>query len=96
MDGSRYAAVQLFDLRSTAGAVRNLRAAGGQHQPVHSICHTPADELVCATVCGVWGWAGGTKSDGRGWASGTYLGSTGDEGAPAEQLQIQVRRKWRH
>lgn len=61
VDGSRCAAVLLFDLRSTAGAVRKLRAAARQRQPVHSICHTANDELVCATMGGVWAWGGGTN-----------------------------------
>lgn len=83
VDGTRVSAVQLFDLRSTAGAVRKLRAAAGQRQPIHSICHTADDLLLCATMGGVWGWGHGTKS-------GSGSGS-GEE--QAERLQIQVHNR---
>lgn len=79
VDGTRMSAIQLFDLRSTAGAVRKLRAAARQRQPIHSICHTADDLLLCATMGGVWAWGGGTKGAG---------GGSGEE--QAERLQIQV------
>lgn len=81
VDGTRVSAVQLFDLRSTAGAVRKLRAAARQRQPIHSICHTADDLLLCATMGGVWAWGGGTKGAGGGSGSGEEQ---------AERLQIQV------
>lgn len=86
VDGCRTAAVLLFDLRSTRGAIRKLRAAASQRQPVHSICHTEDDHLLCATMGGVWAWGAGTNTEG---------GSTGvkngdEEGQTAERLQIQV------
>lgn len=81
------AAVALYDLRSTTGAVRKIRAVTNQRQPVHSICHTAEDELFCATMGGVWAWGGGTKGAG---ASGQ---GEGREEALAEQLQIQVIRE---
>lgn len=83
VDGTRTSAVQLFDLRSTAGAVRKLRAAASQRQPIHSICHTADDLLFCATMGGVWAWGGGTKEGGESEAW------DGEEQA-AEKLQIQV------
>lgn len=79
VDGTRTSAVQLFDLRSTAGAVSKLPAAARQRQPIHSICHTADDALLCATMGGVWAWGGGTKTGGSG---------RGEE--QAERLQIQV------
>lgn len=83
VDADRTAAVLLYDLRSTAGAVGKFRAAAQQRQAVHSICHTTEDEIICATMGGVWAWGGGTKGGGSGG---------GDESA-AEQLQIQVKRE---
>lgn len=83
VDGSRTAAVMLYDLRSTSGAVRKLRAAARQQQAIHSVCHTAEDELLCATMGGVWAWGGGTN--------GGDPGETGaHEDAVAERLQIQV------
>lgn len=92
VDSSRCAAVLLFDLRSTAGAVRKLRAAARQRQPVHSICHTPGDHLVCATMGGVWAWWGGTKGGGGNSdeGQGGRLGADASSTIPAEQLQIQA------
>lgn len=83
VDGSRTAAVMLYDLRSTSGAVRKLRAAARQQQAIHSVCHTAEDELLCATMGGVWAWGGGTKSGDPG-------GTGAQEEAVAERLQIQV------
>lgn len=83
VDGTRVSAVQLFDLRSTSGAVLKLRAAARQRQPIHSICHTADDLLLCATMGGVWAWGGGTKGAGGGGGSGS-----GEE--QAERLQTQV------
>ena len=80
VDGTRVSAVQLFDLRSTSGAVRKLRAAAKQRQPIHSICHTADDLLLSATVGGVWSWGGGTKG-----------GEGGGGEDQAERLQTQVR-----
>lgn len=76
----------LYDLRSTSGAVRKLRAAAQQQQAIHSVCHTAQDELLCATMGGVWAWGGGTK--------GGDPGGTGAKEEPvAERLQIQVGRQ---
>lgn len=88
VDGTRTAAVQLFDLRSTAGAVGKLRAAASQRQPVHSICHTANDLLFCATMGGVWAWSGGTKGDVG--VGERQEGRCGKENM-AERLQIQVK-----
>ncbi|CAM9625482.1 unnamed protein product [Scytosiphon promiscuus] len=82
VDSTRTAAVQLFDLRSTAGAVRKLRAAARQRQPVHSICHTADDMLLCATMGGVWAWGGGT--------AGGEGDRENEEEQTASQLQIQI------
>ncbi|CAM9676450.1 unnamed protein product [Ectocarpus sp. 12 AP-2014] len=83
VDGTRTSAVQLFDLRSTAGAVRKVRAAASQRQPIHSICHTADDLLFCATMGGVWAWGGGTKEGGGSEAWDR-------EEQAAEKLQIQA------
>lgn len=97
VDGTRTAAVQLFDLRSTAGAVGRLRAAASQRQPVHSICHTATDLLLCATMGGVWGWGGGTKGGdvigGGGGGGESQEGRRGDQNV-AERLQIQVTARY--
>eukprot|EP00752_Nemacystus_decipiens_P012701 g11253.t1 len=85
VDGTRVSAVQLFDLRSTSGAVLKLRAAARQRQPIHSICHTAHDLLLCATMGGVWAWGGGTKVTGAGAGGGS---GGGEE--QAERLQIQA------
>lgn len=90
VDASRCAAVLLFDLRSTAGAVRKIRAAAGQRQPIHSICHLPGDQLVCATMGGVWAWRGGTKSVGGAGGAGSVKLGVEDAEEQAERLQIQV------
>ena len=91
VDSSRTSAVALYDLRSTAGAVRKLRAAANQQQPVHSVCHTAEDELLCATMGGVWAWGGGTKG------GDPAPSESGDREEPvAEQLQIQVKRSEWH
>lgn len=89
VDGTRTAAVQLFDLRSTAGAVGKLRAAASQRQPVHSICHTSDDLLFCATMGGVWAWGGGTKG-GVGVGERPESGREKQNTVVAERLQIQV------
>lgn len=97
VDSTRTAAVLLFDLRSTSGAVRKLRAAARQRQPVHTICHTGSDRLLCATMGGVWGWEGGTTGGEVG--VGTVGGGGGGGGVEqqqeqtATQLQIQVSNK---
>lgn len=97
VDSTRTAAVLLFDLRSTKGAVRKLRAAAKQRQPVHGICHTKDDRLVCATMGGVWGWEGGTTG---GEAAVDTAGGSGGGGdveqqqeQMASQLQIQVNQE---
>lgn len=85
VDETRISALQLFDLRSTAGAVLKLRAAARQRQPIHSICHTADDLLLSATMGGVWAWEGGTKGAG---------GEDGSEEEQAERLQIQVPKRF--
>ena len=92
VDSTRTAAVLLFDLRSTSGAVRKLRAAASQRQPVHGICHTENDRLLCATMGGVWGWEGGTTGGETGVET-AVIGCGGLEQKQeqtATQLQIQV------
>lgn len=87
VDETRTAAVFVFDLRSTTGAVQKLRAVASHRQPVHSICHTADDQLFCATMGGVWSWGGGTKGGDSAMTEGR------EEGPRAEKLPIQVR--WR-
>lgn len=93
VDSTRTAAVLLFDLRSTSGAVRKLRAAARQRQPVHGICHTENDRLLCATMGGVWGWEGGTTGGEVGVETivvGCDGGLEQKQEQTATQLQIQV------